>query len=93
MTKGDLIPFGLCLEMLRLRSVVCSKLVVKWAFELSDLNPKIHLTLQLSVYFYSVFVTIWIPHEVDCDSSLMLSPSLEPYMGTHRMSGFHTHKC
>ena len=51
-------PFGLCLEMLQLRSMVRSKLVVKWAVELSDLNPKIRLTLQLSVYFSSVFVTI-----------------------------------
>ena len=52
------IPFGLYLDMLRLRSVVRSKLVVKWAVELSDLNPKIHLSLQLSVYFSSVLVTI-----------------------------------
>ena len=44
---------------------VRSKLVVEWAVELSDLNLKIHLTLQLSVYFSSVFVTIWNRHEVD----------------------------
>ena len=53
--------------------MVRSKLVVVWAVELSDLNLKIHQTLQLSVNFSSVFVTILIPHEVDCDSSLMLS--------------------
>ena len=63
--ETGLIPFSLFLRILRLRSVVRSELVVKWAVELSDLNPMIHLTLQLSVYFSSVFVTIWNPHEVD----------------------------
>ena len=57
--ETDLKPFGLFLqtsrlrkETSRLRKVVRSMLVVKWAVELFDLNPKIQLTLQLFVYFF-----------------------------------------
>ena len=52
--KGDISEtFRIFLQTLRVRNTVRSRLVVTWAVELCDLNPKIHLTLKLSVYFFS----------------------------------------